>query len=127
MEITLLKSKIHRATVTDARKDYIGSITIGAELMRASGIVEYEKVLVANVDNGERLETYVIKGKKGEICLNGAAAHAVKKGEKVIIMAFASMSEKEAAEHRPTVVFVDEENEISRIDAYEAPGTIYKK
>lgn len=128
MEITLLKSKIHRAKVTDARKDYIGSITIDRALMDAAGLVDYEKVLVANVTNGSRLETYVIPGEaeSGEICLNGAAAHAAKAGDTVIIMAFAAMSEEEAKVFRPKVTFVDDKNRITRTERYEAPGTKFK-
>lgn len=112
MTITLLKAKIHRAVVTQADLDYVGSITIDATLMRKAGIVEYEKVLVADLNNGSRFETYVIVGEadSGIICLNGAAAKCVEVGDKVIIMAFAEMTPEEAKTHRPTVVFVDENN-----------------
>ena len=129
MEITLLKSKIHRAVVTEARKDYIGSITIDRSLMEAANLCDYEKVLVANVTNGERLETYVIPGEteSGVICLNGAAAHAANVGDTVIVMAFAQMSPEEANDFRPSVVFVDEKNAITRKEQYETPGTIYQK
>ena len=112
MTITLLKAKIHRAVVTQADLDYVGSITIDATLMKKAGIVEYEKVLVADLNNGSRFETYVIVGEadSGIICLNGAAAKCVEVGDKVIIMAFAEMTPEEAKTHRPTVVFVDENN-----------------
>ncbi len=112
MTLTLLKAKIHRAVVTQADLNYVGSITIDAALMKKAGIVEYEKVLVADVDNGQRFETYVIVGKEdsGIICINGAAAHCVEVGDKVIIMAFAEMTPEEAEKHRPKVVFVNEKN-----------------
>ena len=112
MTLTLLKAKIHRAVVTQADLNYVGSITIDATLMKKAGIVEYEKVLVADVDNGKRFETYVIVGEadSGIICINGAAAHCVEVGDKVIIMAFADMTPEEAAKHTPKVVFVDEKN-----------------
>ena len=110
MNITLLKSKIHRAVVTQAELDYVGSVTIDSLLMREAGIVEYEKVQIADVDNGNRLETYVIAGEEGSgiICLNGAAAKLVSVGDKVIIMAYADMTQEEAKTHEPTVVFVDD-------------------
>lgn len=101
-----LNGKIHRARVTEAKPEYIGSITIDEELMKKAGIQEYEKVLVADVDNGERLETYVIKGKKGEICLNGAAAKKIKKGDTVIIMSFVLAPRPV----KPKVILVDEQN-----------------
>ncbi|MCE5328750.1 aspartate 1-decarboxylase [bacterium] len=114
MLISLLKSKIHRATVTDARVDYVGSITIDKSLMEEAGIKQYEKVLVASVDSGERLETYVIEGKSGsgEICLNGAAAKIIKKAEKIIIMAFCFLTEEEALNFHPRIIHVDEKNHI---------------
>lgn len=108
----LLKSKIHRATVTEASVDYVGSITIDADLMERADIVPYEKVLVADVDNGARLETYTIEGPRGSgvVCMNGAAALLVGRGDRVIIMSFADYNEEEATRHRPRVVFVDEDN-----------------
>ena len=108
----LLKSKIHRATVTEASVDYVGSITIDADLMEQADIVAYEKVLVADVDNGARLETYTIEGPRGSgvVCMNGAAALLVGRGDRVIIMSFADYNEEEARRHRPRVVFVDEDN-----------------
>ena len=108
----LLKSKIHRATVTEARVDYVGSITIDRELMELANIVPYEKVLVADVDNGARLETYAIEGAPGSgvMCMNGAAAHLVGKGDKIIVMSFASYEDAEALAHKPIAIFVDENN-----------------
>jgi aspartate 1-decarboxylase len=110
----LLKSKIHRATVTEANIEYIGSITIDPELMEIADIVPYEKVLVADVDNGARLETYAIEGPRasGVVCMNGAAAHLITKGDRVIIMSFADYDEQETRHHRPRVVFVDDDNKV---------------
>ena len=126
MVITMLKGKIHRATVTTAEVDYVGSITIDADLMDAAGILEYEKVAVADVTNGSRLETYTIAGERGSgiICLNGAAARLVKIGDKVIIMAYAGMTPEEAEQFRPKVVFVDEKNKIRSVVDYERHGEI---
>jgi len=114
--INILKSKIHRATVTGADIHYMGSITIDQELMEHAGILPFEKVLVASLDSGQRLETYVIKGKRGgrEICLNGAAARKILKGDRVIILSFAQMEEEKAINHRPHVVYVDKDNNIIR-------------
>lgn len=107
MQIELLKSKIHRVKVTQANVNYIGSITIDEDLMDAAHLMEYEKVHVVNVTNGERLVTYVIKGerKSGIICLNGAAAHKAKVGDIVIIISYASFTPEEAATHKPICVF----------------------
>ena len=115
MTLEILKSKIHRATVTQAELNYVGSITIDETLMEAAGIFEYEKVQIADVDNGARFETYVIAGEKGRgiICLNGAAARMVSTGDKVIIMCYAQMTPQEAKENPPKVVFVDEKNRRS--------------
>lgn len=112
MMLTLLKAKIHRATVTEACLDYVGSITLDEDLMAAAGFLEYEQVDVLDVNNGARFTTYVIKGKAGSgtVCLNGAAARLVMPNDKVIIVAYASMLPEEAAGHKPTVVFVDEKN-----------------
>ena len=123
MNITLLKSKIHRAVVTQAELDYVGSITIDSKLMQEAGIMEYEKVQIADVN---RLETYVIAGEEGSgvICLNGAAAKCVTVGDKVIIMAYADMTPEEAKQHKPTVVFVDEDNRISKVAHYEKHGEL---
>ena len=126
MMLTMLKGKIHRATVKQAEVDYIGSITIDSELMEAAGILEYEKVQVADVNNGKRLETYVIAGEPGSgmICLNGAAAHYVEVGDKVIIMCYTQVDEREAAQMKPRVVFVDDDNKASRITRYEKHGRL---
>ncbi len=114
MQINILKSKIHRATVTDANIHYMGSITIDINLMERAGILPYEKVLVVSLESGERLETYAIKGKKGsgEICLNGAAARKILKDDKVIILAFALLDQNEANRFKPTVIQVDGKNNI---------------
>ena len=126
MNITMLKGKIHRATVIQAEIDYVGSITIDADLLEAAGIMEYEKVAVADITNGARLETYTIAGERGSgmICLNGAAAKLINKGDMVIIMAYADMTPEEAREYRPKVVFVDENNRIKSIADYERHGVI---
>lgn len=126
MTFTMLKSKIHRATVTQAEVDYVGSITIDSALLKASGILEYEKVQVVDVDNGSRLETYVIAGEEGSgiICLNGAAARCVSTGDKVIIMSYADLSAEEAKAHKPTVVFVDDSNAVSKVTRYEKHGRL---
>ncbi len=122
----MLKSKIHRATVTQAELNYVGSITIDETLMEAAGIFEYEKVQIADVDNGARFETYVIAGEKGSgiICLNGAAARMVSTGDKVIIMCYAQMTPQEAKENPPKVVFVDEKNGITSVSRYEKHGAL---
>ena len=126
MEIIMLKGKIHRATVTQAELDYVGSITVDMDLLDAAGILEYEKVQVVDINNGERLETYTIAGERGSgvISLNGAAARCVQKGDKVIIMAYCNMTPEEAKAHRPSVVFVDESNKISAVSQYEKHGEI---
>ena len=126
MEITLLKAKIHRAVVKQADLDYVGSITIDSELLRESGILEYEKVEIADIDNGNRFETYAIAGEAGSgiICLNGAAARCVNAGDKVIIMAYAQMTPEEAKHHKPTVLFVDQDNKIVRKANYEKHGLL---
>ncbi len=112
MMIQRFKSKIHRATVTEANLNYVGSITIDADLMEAAGIIEGEKVQVVNNNNGERLETYTIKGEPGSgvICLNGAAARKAQVGDTVIIISYAWMSVEEAEKFEPSVVFPDEQN-----------------
>jgi aspartate 1-decarboxylase len=114
MQIEVLKSKIHRAVVTEANIHYVGSITIDEDLMVATNIIEYEKVQVVNVNNGERLETYVIKGKKGSgvICMNGAAARKAIVGDIVIIISFAHMDFEEAKKFQPFLVFPDKNNRI---------------
>lgn len=127
MVLEMLKSKIHRATVTQADVDYVGSITIDEELMINSGILEYEKVQVADVNNGNRFDTYVIAGDKGSgvICVNGAAAHKVDICDKVIIMSYAQMTEDEVKNNPPKVVFVDDENKITRVTNYEKHGALF--
>lgn len=114
MQIEFLYSKIHRATVTDANLEYVGSITIDEELMEAANLLEGIKVEILDVNNGERFQTYVIKGKRGnrDICLNGAAARKVAIGDKVIIVSYAMMTLEEKSEFKPTVVMVDEKNNI---------------
>ena len=128
MQITMLKSKIHRATVTQAEVDYVGSITIDEELLEAAGIYEYEKVQVADINNGNRLETYTIAGERGSgvICLNGAAAKLANVGDKVIIMAYAEMCADEIKKNPPKVVFVDAENKITKISSYEKHGQLFE-
>ncbi len=115
MLLEFLYSKIHRATVTDANLNYVGSITIDETLMKAAKIREWQKVEILDVNNGERFQTYVIKGKadSGEICLNGAAARKVQKGDKVIIVTYGQFEEKEINNFKPTVVIVDDNNKIT--------------
>ena len=126
MLISMLKGKIHRANVTQAELDYVGSITIDREIMAKAGICEYEKVQIVNVDNGSRIETYVIAGEFGSgiICLNGAAARHACVGDRVIIMSYALMTPEEAEEFRPSVVFLDPYNKISRVSNYEKHGKL---
>ena len=126
MTIEMLKGKIHRATVVQAELDYVGSITVDEELLEAAGILEYEKVQIVDVNNGSRFETYTICGERGSgmICLNGAAARCVSTGDKIIIMAYAGYDPEEARTHKPAVVFVDEENKISRVTNYEKHGLL---
>ena len=116
MQRMMCKSKIHRATVTGADLNYMGSITIDPELMEAADLLEYEQVHVVNINNGARFETYVIAGEPGagEICLNGAAARLAAPGDRVIVISYAQYSEEELAEHRPTFIFVDDQNRINR-------------
>ena len=126
MYIEMLKGKIHRATVTQAELDYVGSITVDVELLKAAGILEYEKVQIVDINNGARFETYTIAGEAGSgiICLNGAAARCVQKGDKVIIMAYVQMTPEEASENPPSVIFVVDENKISRVSRYEKHGRL---
>jgi aspartate 1-decarboxylase len=123
---TMCKSKIHRATVTNANINYVGSITLDPDLMGAADIIPYERVQVVDVNNGNRLETYVIPGGKGtgEVCLNGAAARLVQTGDLVIIMSYAIYSEEELRSFRPKVVFVDTENRPVRVKEMELAGEI---
>lgn len=126
MIIEMLKGKIHRATVRQAELDYVGSITVDQDLLDAAGILEYEKVQIVDVDNGSRFETYTIAGDRGSgmICLNGAAARCVSVGDKIILMAYASLTPEEAAGHHPKVVFVDGGNRIQRVTSYEKHGLL---
>lgn len=126
MTITMLKGKIHRAVVKQAELNYVGSITVDPELMEAAGIFEYEKVQIVDVENGSRFETYTIAGEPGSgmICLNGAAARMVQTGDHVIIMSYCELSPEEAKEHKPYVVFVDEENQIKNVARYEKYGVL---
>lgn len=126
MHISMLKSKIHRAVITQAELNYVGSITIDEELMEAAGLYEYEHVHIVNVNSGSRIETYVIAGERGSgvICLNGAAARSGQKGDTVIIMSYADMSPEETACYHPRVVFVGDKNEIIKIADYEKHGKL---
>ncbi|MBQ9220205.1 MAG: aspartate 1-decarboxylase [Succinivibrio dextrinosolvens] len=126
MIYTMMHGKIHRATVTEANLEYVGSITIDEELLEASGILPGERVQIVNNNNGARLETYTIPGERGSgvICLNGAAARCAMKGDIVIIIAYAQMDEKEARELKPKVVLVDENNHIVRKFAEKANATV---
>jgi len=117
MQIEMLFSKIHRATVTDANLNYVGSITIDEELLEASKMRVGQKVEILNINNGERFTTYIILGERGkrDICLNGAAARKVHPGDKVIIVAYASYNEEELKDYKPTVVLVDDGNNITEV------------
>lgn len=114
MQKEFLFSKIHRATVTDANLEYVGSITIDEYLLEKSKMKEWQKVEILNINNGERFQTYIMKGKahSGTICLNGAAARKVQKGDKIIIVAYALLDEFEAENHKPNIVIVNDKNEI---------------
>lgn len=114
MLLEFLYSKIHRATVTDANLEYVGSITIAEDLMQAAKMQEWQKVEILNINNGERFQTYVIKGEAGSgvICLNGAAARKAQKGDKIIIVTYAQFEANEIENHKPTVVLVDDNNNI---------------
>lgn len=111
----MLYSKIHRASVSDANLNYVGSITIDSALMQAAGLIEGQKVDIVNINNGERFSTYVITGKSGDMCLNGAAARKVQVGDKIIVMAYAQFSQEELKNYEPKVVLVDEKNVIVAI------------
>ena len=126
MMLEMLKGKIHRATVTQAELNYVGSITVDETLLEAAGILEYEKVQIVDIDNGNRFETYTICGARGSgmICLNGAAARCVSVGDRIIIMAYAGCDAAEAKTHRPKVVFVDEANQIVKTSIYEKHGLL---
>lgn len=115
MHIQVLKSKIHRVKITEAELHYVGSITIDEDLMDAADLVENEKVQIVNINNGERLETYVITGERGtgQICLNGPAARKAQVGDIVIIISYCSIDKEEAKPHKPVVIFPDEKNRLS--------------
>ena len=127
MQITMLQGKIHRATVTQAELDYVGSITVDEDLLDAAGIKEYQLVQIVDVNNGNRFETYTIAGERGSgvMCLNGAAARCVSVHDKIILMAYAQMTPEEAKENKPKVVVVDDENKISRVTNYEKHGRLF--
>ena len=114
MQIQLLKSKIHRVKITQAELHYVGSITIDEDLMDAANIIAHEKVQIVNINNGERLETYVIKGERGsgQVCLNGPAARKAQVGDIVIIISYATLDFEEAKQFQPTVIFPDEHNQL---------------
>ncbi|MFP3846105.1 aspartate 1-decarboxylase [Priestia filamentosa] len=124
MRLTLMKSKIHRATVTEANLNYVGSVTIDEEILESVGLLPNEKVQVVNINNGERIETYAIKGEKGSgvICLNGAAARLFQPGDLVIIIGYADMEEKEAKVHKPKVAIMGENNVIEEMITDENHG-----
>ena len=126
MNIKMLKGKIHRAVVTQAELNYVGSITVDAKLLEEAGILEYEMVQIVDVENGNRFETYTIAGEAGSgmVCLNGAAARQVQNGDHVIIMAYADMTPEEAEGHKPYVVFTDGKNKIERVTRYEKHGML---
>ncbi len=129
MNLTMLKGKIHRAVVRQAELHYVGSITVDTDLLEAAGILEYEMVQIVDIENGNRFETYTIAGEAGSgmICLNGAAARQVAVGDHIILMSYAQMTPEEAREHKPNVVFVDEENRIARVTNYEKYGELSEK
>ncbi len=120
MTITMLYSKLHRATVTDANLNYVGSITIDRDLLDAAGLIVGQKVEIVNINNGERFATYVIEGERGkkDMCLNGAAARKAEVGDKIIVIAYASMSQEEAKTYKPKVVLLGEDNSIDEIKDY---------
>ena len=124
MTISVLKSKIHRAVITQSELNYVGSITIDRTLMQAAGLYEYERVHVVNINSGSRIETYVIAGEadSGIICLNGAAARSGQKGDTIIIMSYADMTPAELNEHTPKVVIVDTNNRPAQILTCEKHG-----
>lgn len=126
MNLTMLKAKIHRAVVRQAELQYVGSITVDTDLLEAAGILEYEMVQIVDIENGSRFETYTIAGEAGSgmICLNGAAARQVAVGDHIILMSYAQMTPQEAKEHKPKVIFVDEENRIARVTNYEKYGEL---
>ena len=123
----MLKSKIHRATVIDADLHYLGSITIDEDLMEAADLIPYERVQVVDINNGNRLETYVIGGERGTgmIAMNGAAARLIHKGDRIIIFSFSMVDEEEARDFKPKIVYVDELNRISLVEDHVTAGDRY--
>jgi len=123
---TMMKAKIHRATVTEANLNYVGSVTIDKEILEAVDILPNEKVQIVNNNNGARLETYVIEGERGSgvICLNGAAARLVQPGDTVIIMSYAMMTDEQAKHHKPRIAIMDEQNRIVQMIAEEEHATV---
>jgi len=126
MFLTMFKSKLHRATVTEANLNYVGSITIDQDLLDAAGILVGEKVQIVNNNNGARLETYTIEGKRGSgvVCLNGAAARLVQPGDQVIIIAYATMDTSEAKEFKPTILLLNDKNQIIETKDHEVHGQV---
>lgn len=124
--ITLLGGKIHRATITEARLDYVGSVTIDKALMDAAGYVDYEQVCIVNLSNGSRFETYAIPGEAGSgvVCLNGGGARLALPGDLVVIMSYISIDSESISEYHPKVVFVDEKNNATKVGHYEEHGSI---
>jgi len=127
MQRIFLKSKIHRAVVTQAELNYEGSLTIDMDLLDAAEISVLEKVSVVNINNGERFETYIIPGERGSgvICLNGAAARKVVIGDKIIIMTYCNLSENEIANHKPKIIIVDDNNKIKQITEEIQAGKVF--
>jgi aspartate 1-decarboxylase len=126
MILSMFKSKIHRATVTEANIEYEGSVTIDQDLLDAAKMLPYEEIHVWDITNGNRLVTYILPGPRGSgtVCINGAAAHLVSPGDKVILATYAQMTEAEAQRHQPTVVLVDDKNQIRELSHVERPFTV---
>jgi len=126
MRLSMLKSKIHRATVTEANLDYEGSLTIDQDLLDAAKMLAWEEVHIWDVDNGARLATYILPGPRGSgvVCVNGAAAHLIKPGHKVILATYTSIEEKQARKHQPMVILVDDKNRIRETRHQERPLTL---
>ncbi len=123
MQRIMLKSKIHRATVTEADLHYVGSITIDRGLMRLADILPYERVQVVDIENGNRLETYAIEGEEGSgtICINGAAARLIHRGDRIIIFSYAYMDDEEARSLKPVVIYVNDDNSVARVEDHVDP------
>jgi len=116
MMVHMMKSKLHHATVTQAELHYVGSITVDEDLMDAANLIDHEKVQVLDIENGERLETYVIKGERGSgvICMNGPAARKIQKGDTILVISYAMMSEEEARKYKPVVVILEDNNKVKK-------------